>query len=337
MKGPQISQKVVTLPAKFYPDTELKNEDVESFLNIYNPEGCNNNDGEMQLKESKWRCRIDSGVYLKAIFLVVLIAIFTATLLVLFVKTTKEPAGEIYRETVLEYPSGGKTTGRKNSKQEKSGNCKAIAQEISGFNGCSVPDWMPKDLVNTHGKGLTNSLWKYWWSSSDKSEENYSQIFETDCNKHDICYGCGSVYNLTRADCDNLFHKDMKTTCEKRYSSSWLEVIQSSLGKAEYQDNQKDLCVQKAEQFRHGVEIGGEENFTGSEKWCKEPCVVEYLIGRHLIKPHYVNCGNGAKSNTCNKCSGTGDPNQWCSGDCKWNSWFEQCEEKEVAEDDFSF
>ena len=29
MKGPQISQKVVTLPAKFYPDTELKNEDVE--------------------------------------------------------------------------------------------------------------------------------------------------------------------------------------------------------------------------------------------------------------------------------------------------------------------
>ena len=51
---------------------------------------------------------------------------------------------------------------------------------------------MPKDLVNTHGKGLTNSLWKYWWSSSDKSEENYSQIFETDCNKHDICYGCVS-------------------------------------------------------------------------------------------------------------------------------------------------
>ena len=72
----------------------------------------------------------------------------------------------------------------------------------------------------------------------------------------------------------------MKTTCEKRYSSSWLEVIQSSLGKAEYQDNQKDLCVQKAEQFRHGVQIGGEENFTGSEKWCKEPCVVEYLIGK---------------------------------------------------------
>ena len=51
---------------------------------------------------------------------------------------------------------------------------------------------MPNDLVNTHGKGLTNSLWKYWWSSSDKSEENYSQIFETDCNKHDICYGCVS-------------------------------------------------------------------------------------------------------------------------------------------------
>ena len=32
MKGPQISQKVVTLPAKFYPDTELKNEDVERYV-----------------------------------------------------------------------------------------------------------------------------------------------------------------------------------------------------------------------------------------------------------------------------------------------------------------
>ena len=32
MKGPQISQKVVTLPARFYPDTELKNEDVERYV-----------------------------------------------------------------------------------------------------------------------------------------------------------------------------------------------------------------------------------------------------------------------------------------------------------------
>ena len=52
----------------------------------------------MQLNESKWRGRIDSKMYLKAIMLVILLATFTATLLILFVKVRKEPVGEIYTE-----------------------------------------------------------------------------------------------------------------------------------------------------------------------------------------------------------------------------------------------
>ena len=73
-------------------------------------------------------------------------------------------------------------------------NCQDIAQKLSGFNGCSVPDWMPKELVNTHGKTIMDSLSKYWWSSEGPSGEHYEQIFETDCNKHDICYGCVSYF-----------------------------------------------------------------------------------------------------------------------------------------------
>ena len=52
----------------------------------------------MQLSENKWRCRIDSKLYLKAIMLVVLLATFTATLLILFVRTNKEPVGDVYTD-----------------------------------------------------------------------------------------------------------------------------------------------------------------------------------------------------------------------------------------------
>ena len=52
----------------------------------------------MQLRENKWYCRIDCKTYLKAIMLILLVAILTATLLILFVKTNKQPIGEIYTE-----------------------------------------------------------------------------------------------------------------------------------------------------------------------------------------------------------------------------------------------
>ena len=90
----------------------------------------------------------------------------------------------------------------------------------------------------------------------------------------------GTHFNLTRSDCDNLFYKDMVQTCENTYSSSWLNVIKNSLGKSEYEVDQRDLCVQKAGHFKEVVEVGGEDNFSGDESWCKDPCVVQYLLGR---------------------------------------------------------
>ena len=52
----------------------------------------------MQLNESKWRGRMDSKMYLKAIMLVILIATFTATLIILFAKVRNEPEGENYTD-----------------------------------------------------------------------------------------------------------------------------------------------------------------------------------------------------------------------------------------------
>ena len=87
--------------------------------------------------------------------------------------------------------------------------CRNIAQKLSGFNGCSVPDWMPIELVNTHGKDMEDSLWKYWWSSEKPSGENYPQIFETDCNKHDICYGCVSLYSYELQEIQIFYFKTL--------------------------------------------------------------------------------------------------------------------------------
>ena len=72
--------------------------------------------------------------------------------------------------------------------------CEKRAKELSQFNGCSIPEWMPKDLVNTHGENMFDSLSNHMWGSKKPSQENYAQVFETDCNKHDICYGCVSYF-----------------------------------------------------------------------------------------------------------------------------------------------
>ena len=75
----------------------------------------------------------------------------------------------------------------------------------------------------------------------------------------------------------------MVQTCENTYSSSWFDVIKNSFGKSRYNTDQKALCVQKAGHFRRGVEVGGEENYSGNESWCEDPCIVQYLLGMQLL------------------------------------------------------
>ena len=65
---------------------------------MYSPQGSSIAEGEMQLRENKWYCRIDCKTYLKAIMLILLLAILTSTLLILFVRTNKQPIGDIFTE-----------------------------------------------------------------------------------------------------------------------------------------------------------------------------------------------------------------------------------------------
>ncbi len=71
----------------------------------------------------------------------------------------------------------------------------------------------------------------------------------------------------------------MVKTCDKKYTSLWINVIQTSLEKREYEDDQYENCVLKAEHFKTIVEIGGEERFSGNQSWCQNPCVLYYLLG----------------------------------------------------------
>uniref|UniRef100_A0A0K8TTR8 Conopeptide n=1 Tax=Conus lenavati TaxID=1519839 RepID=A0A0K8TTR8_CONLV len=55
-------------------------------------------------------------------------------------------------------------------------------------NGCSVPDF----LRVQHLKTLTPA-----------------------CNRHDVCYGCGAKYGVTKTQCDDAFLRDMKEACRQ--------------------------------------------------------------------------------------------------------------------------
>lgn len=41
----------------------------------------------------------------------------------------------------------------------------------------------------------------------------FKRQFTMACDKHDICYGCGTHYNWTREDCDKALLRDMVRSC----------------------------------------------------------------------------------------------------------------------------
>nr|KAG5712215.1 hypothetical protein BaRGS_014565 [Batillaria attramentaria] len=41
----------------------------------------------------------------------------------------------------------------------------------------------------------------------------YKDLFTPSCNKHDICYGCGAKFGVSRASCDNKFRQNMASAC----------------------------------------------------------------------------------------------------------------------------
>ncbi|WAR19812.1 COP3-like protein [Mya arenaria] len=41
----------------------------------------------------------------------------------------------------------------------------------------------------------------------------YKDVFERDCNRHDICYSCGKSYGISRSACDYRLYRNIKATC----------------------------------------------------------------------------------------------------------------------------
>ena len=91
----------------------------------------------------------------------------------------------------------------------------------------------------------------------------------------------GTHYNLSRADCDNLFYIDMLRTCENTYSSSWFDVIKKNFEDSEHNINQTAICTYKAWKFKWAVENFGKYHYSGEESYCKDSCIIQYLLGMH--------------------------------------------------------
>ena len=86
----------------------------------------------------------------------------------------------------------------------------------------------------------------------------------------------GHYFKMNRSVCDELFYKDMLEICDNTYNSSTLRATSSSGEGNVFDVDMKQLCIQGAEKVRKGVMDHGENNYTGNDSWCVDPCFVDY-------------------------------------------------------------
>ena len=64
-----------------------------------------------------------------------------------------------------------------------------------------------------------------------------------------------------------------------------------------------------------------------------------HIVGSNLNETENegLNCGNGKRANTCGECKEEEEnPEEWCSGDCKWDNFFNECKQiSKYSEDDW--
>ena len=63
-----------------------------------------------------------------------------------------------------------------------------------------------------------------------------------------------------------------------------------------------------------------------------------HISGRHSIllkNGGEIDCGNGKRANSCGKCKQSDiNGEQWCGGDCEWDDFFSQCNQKLMNHDE---
>eukprot|EP00111_Clytia_hemisphaerica_P019640 TCONS_00057940-protein len=92
----------------------------------------------------------------------------------------------------------------------------------------------------------------------------FRDLFTPCCNKHDVCYDCGTTDKWTKDECDDTFYYDMANMCECRYPSM-------------YQYALRKMCELWSKTLYEVVHVFGGQYFTKEKKeFCKAKCILPH-------------------------------------------------------------
>ncbi|XP_047134278.1 conodipine-P2 [Hydra vulgaris] len=99
----------------------------------------------------------------------------------------------------------------------------------------------------------------------------FKNEFTSACNRHDICYACGTHYNWSRSDCDMSFYNNMKEVCSqmKEKRSFWGSVVDllNNIG------SKANQCRTAAKVYFEAVRLFAESHFDKHDHdYCLAKC-----------------------------------------------------------------
>ncbi|KAL9975973.1 hypothetical protein ACROYT_G013201 [Oculina patagonica] len=109
----------------------------------------------------------------------------------------------------------------------------------------------------------------------------FKRQFTMACDKHDICYGCGTHYNWTREDCDKSLLRDMLRSCHTHAHSRRRRGIMDALLDIWYffqgLTKEERRCKLAAEAYYKIVRTFGGSHFeTRDHLYCISTCADEH-------------------------------------------------------------
>ncbi|KAL4238249.1 hypothetical protein ACF0H5_002962 [Mactra antiquata] len=89
----------------------------------------------------------------------------------------------------------------------------------------------------------------------------YKDVFRPDCNKHDVCYGCGEKFGISRRECDKRLYARIIERCRTDRSVRY-----------------EGWCNAVTTDYYLGVRLGGKRHYhVPAELWCNQPWVNQCL------------------------------------------------------------
>ncbi|KAK6165428.1 hypothetical protein SNE40_022356 [Patella caerulea] len=95
---------------------------------------------------------------------------------------------------------------------------------------------------------------------SDPFNMAFKRRFKPACDKHDVCYSCGSGRGVSRARCDQIFYNNMTQYCSGQRRS------------------QRQACYANAHTYYFGVSAFGRRRYLNRPKsWCSQSWVAKCI------------------------------------------------------------